>query len=163
MILLLMRLTLALITTLWEVGADDVGSGSTMLEQVTLDESYGIGVADVGTNNDAVESGIDQNIGGGVCASLVGGGVGASLAVVDIGIHQSIGGGVGASLVGGGVGTSLAVVDVHPVVPHIRSAEEFVESTTYWHCREIRLAAIENIARFHCRNTDDVSHDEALQ
>ena len=91
----------------------------------------------------------NQNIGGGVGASLVGGGVGARLAVVDIGINQSIGSGVGASLVGGGVGASLAVVDARPCVPHIRTDEELQESKTYWHRREIRLAAVENFARFH--------------
>ena len=48
-------------------------------------------------------------------------------------------------------------------MPHIRTDEKIEESTTYWHCREIRFEAIENFARFHCRNADDVNHDEVLQ
>ena len=49
------------------------------------------------------------------------------------------------------------------VVPQIRSAADVEESLTYWHCREIRLAAIENFAAFNYLNTENVAHDDVLQ
>ena len=49
------------------------------------------------------------------------------------------------------------------VVPHIRSDADVEESMTYWHCREIRLAAIENFARFNYLNPENVTHDDVLQ
>ena len=39
-------------------------------------------------------------------------------------------------------------VSFREVVPHIRSDADVEESLIHWHCREIRLAAIENFAWF---------------
>ena len=55
---------------LLDLVVDDVAK-EAMLEEVTLDEQYGIDVAGVGINNDAVGMGTHQNIGGGVGVSLV--------------------------------------------------------------------------------------------
>ena len=64
---------------------DEVAAG-TMLEESTLDEQYGIDVADLGTNNDFVGVGTHINIASGIGASLDGqqGGVRVSFAVVDV-------------------------------------------------------------------------------
>ena len=64
-------------------------------------------------------------------------------------------------------------VNIHPsqsiaperalVVSHIRSDADVEESLTYWHCREVLLAAIENFARFNRLNPENVAHDDVLQ
>ena len=64
-------------------------------------------------------------------------------------------------------------VNIHPsqsiapehamVVPHIRSDEEVEDSLTYWHCREVRLAAIEKFVRFNRLNSDNVNHDDVVK
>ena len=48
-------------------------------------------------------------------------------------------------------------------VPHMRSDADVGESLTYWHCREIRLAAIENFARLNHLNAENITHDDVLQ
>ena len=43
---------------------------------------------------------------------------------------------------------------------HVRSDEDMQESSTYWHCREVRVAAGENFACLHHRRHEDVTHEE---
>ena len=43
-------------------------------------------------------------------------------------------------------GLSPSSDDAPPSRPHVRTDADIEESLTYWHCREVRLAAIENFA-----------------
>ena len=53
---------------------------------------------------------------------------------------------------------TCAAPELATVVPHVRSDADAEESLTYWHCREIRLAAIENFARFNHLVELDLAH-----
>ena len=49
------------------------------------------------------------------------------------------------------------------VVPHIPFDEDVEDSLTYWYCREVRLAAIDNFARLNRLNLENVTHDDVLK
>ena len=46
---------------------------------------------------------------------------------------------------------------------HVRSDKEIEEPPAYWHCREVRVAADKNFARFHDWNPEDVTSEEVAR